>query len=184
MKILVLDGFPLSTSSGLGQAVREILSEARIDYIRLAEEDIAWCRGCFNCWFITPGECVIQDFGNTVANKFVNSNLTILLTPLTFGSYSHHLKKALDRMIPNLSGLFTQVKGETHHVKRYPRYPALLALAEQEIADSGAAELFHKLVERNNLNLYPASSASHVFTRGSDIRPKLMELLKLMGVTV
>ena len=56
---------------------------------------IAHCLGCFGCWDDTPGTCVIRDDGIDVASKVINSDLTIFLTPITFGGYSSELKKAL-----------------------------------------------------------------------------------------
>lgn len=183
MNVLVLDGF-LSSEGRLQQAVCQALSGQTLDHVRLAEQEIAWCRGCFHCWMITPGECVIKDFGNTIASKYVNSDLVIFLSPVTFGSYSPDLKKAMDRMIPNLSGLFTQYRGETHHIKRYPRYPALAVLGEQEQEDSKAADIFCKLAYRNSLNMYPEAFVSHVFGPGSGIQSELAEVLSQVGVSV
>lgn len=183
MNILVLDGF--SSSEGkLLQAVCQALAGHTLDHVRLAEQEIAWCRGCFHCWMITPGECVIQDFGNAIARKYINSDLVILVSPVTFGSYSPDLKKAMDRMIPNLSGLFTQYRGETHHIKRYPSYPALAVLGEQEQEDSKAADIFCKLAYRNSLNMYPKAFVSHVFGSGRDIPSELAEVLSQVGVNV
>ena len=45
------------------------------------------CTGCFGCRNKTPGMRVMKDDSATIAKAFVNSNLLIFLTPLTFGGY-------------------------------------------------------------------------------------------------
>ena len=69
-----------------------------VDNIVLREKRIASCTGCFGCWLRTPGKCLIDDDGRKVAEKAIQSNLLVYLTPVTFGGYSSELKKALDRM--------------------------------------------------------------------------------------
>mgnify|MGYP000975253269 CR=1 FL=1 len=185
MNILILDGFPQESSSKLQALLLEAQADPGVEYISLAKTEIKHCQGCFSCWLITPGECVILDAGNDVARKYINSDAVILLTPVTFGGYSSVLKKALDRMIPNICGLFTKYQGETHHVRRYARYPALVILGVQETADREAAEIFQELAHRNSLNLYPTSMASHVFNEATEteqLRSDLMATLAQAGV--
>jgi len=186
MKILVLDGFPAGQGTVVQKVMRKSLSGHDLEYVELTREDIAWCRGCFNCWLITPGECAIQDAGQTIAHKFMNSDVVVLLTPITFGSYSSDLKKALDRLIPNISGLFTKHRGETHHVKRYRRYPALITVGVQEQEDMTAAEIFRELAGRNSLNLYPEAWACQTIATGDpvEIQAAVKEVLNKAGVAI
>ncbi|MTI96953.1 MAG: flavodoxin family protein [Firmicutes bacterium] len=180
MKILVLDGFP-ARENRIGELVCSIVGQNNVEHVRLADRDIAWCRGCFHCWLITPGECIIGDIGNDIARKFMDSELVVLLTPVTFGGYSSVLKKAVDRLIPNLSGLCTQYQGETHHVKRYSRYPALAILGVQKTPDSGVEEIFKELAERNRLNMYPQDFVSHVFNENTGANKLEAELASILG---
>ncbi len=187
MRVLILDGLDRHTTSPLQAPLLEALAGTQLDHVRLAETAIAWCRGCFQCWLITPGECVIGDAGNEVARKLVNSDLAILLSPVTFGSYSPDLKKALDRLIPNLSGLFTRHQGETHHLRRYPYYPALAVLGLQQVEDHEAAAVFKDLAGRNRLNFYPRAFAAGVFCEAwsaGRLRAELGRVLLQVGVTL
>lgn len=161
MKILLLDGFPAGESP-IKRLLAEALSGHQVEQIELAQADIPWCRGCFHCWLITPGECVIGGAGNELARKYINSDLVILLTPVIFGSYSSELKKTLDRMIPNMSGLLIRRGGDTRHVRRYRRHPSLLVLGWQDEEDVRQQEIFLDLAYRNKLNLMPPSFASGV----------------------
>lgn len=185
MSKLILDGFPKESSSKLQALLLEAQADSGMEYISLAEAEIKHCQGCFSCWLITPGECVIQDTGNDIARKYINSDTVILLTPVTFGGYSSVLKKALDRMIPNICGLFTEYQGETHHVRRYSSYPALVILGVQETAAREEAEIFHELAHRNSLNLYPKNMVSHVFNEATEteqLRSDLKSTLAQAGV--
>ena len=187
MNILILDGFPENSSSKLQALLLEAQADPGVEYISLAKTAIKHCKGCFSCWLITPGECVIQDAGNDVARKYINSDAVILLTPVTFGGYSSVLKKALDRMIPNICGLFTEYQGETHHVRRYPKYPALVILGVQDTADKEGAEIFYELARRNSLNLYPTAMASHVFSEATEmeqLKADLESALAQAGVSL
>ncbi len=182
MKVLVLDGF--TGQSPVHRPLATVLSAHQVEHIKLAQEDIPWCRGCFQCWLITPGECVIGGTGNEVARKYINSDLVVLLSPLVFGGYSAELKRAMDRLIPNMSGLLVRRGGDTRHVRRYSRYPSLVVLGWQQEEDARQKEIFLDLAYRNKLNLMPPSFASAV-SSGKDeeqINRQLTAIMVEVGV--
>ena len=72
----------------------------------LRDQKLAYCLGCFECWTKTPGLCRIDDAGQDVARSIIQSDLTIYLTPITFGGYSSELKRAVDRIICLISPFF------------------------------------------------------------------------------
>ena len=138
-----------------------------VDPILLHTVIIAPCMGCFGCWTKTPGLCVIKDSGNDIAGKIINSDLVVILTPVTFGGYSSELKKILDRIsCPIASPFFTKVHGEVHHQRRYDRYPHLLALGTLPEADPESEGIFTTLVERNSISMNSASHGAHVLVTG------------------
>ncbi len=146
MNALLLNG--AAGEDPLAETVRDIILEelkgSGIKYreLMLYDQKIAYCRGCFKCWVTTPGICMIGDFGREIAAMIIGHNLIVLLTPVTFGGYSSHLKRALDRLIPNISPFFVIIEGEIHHVKRYERYPDMLAVGLQPEHDPEAEEIF------------------------------------------
>jgi hypothetical protein len=154
-----------------GDMASDLLGKAgwEIDRLALAEVDIAPCLGCFGCWVKTPGVCVIDDAGRDVARRMIRSDLLIFLTPLTFGGYSSQLKKAIDRLIPNILPHFRLVRGEVHHVRRYPQAPRLLGLGviANGPVDPDEEELFETVVRRNAINLHAPSDGACVVV-GSD----------------
>ena len=143
----------------------------------LAGMDIKACRGCFSCWVKTPGRCIIEDDQESILRAMAVSDLVIWLTPITFGGYSPELKKALDRIIPIILPFFNKVQGETRHPLRYAFRRRLLAIGTQKREDAGSEGIFHRLVERNALNMDNAEAVTMVFS--GDV--SLAEMEKRLG---
>jgi len=129
---------------------------------------IAPCTGCFGCWTKTPGQCVQHDDANAIPEAIVSSDLMVLLTSVTFGGYSSQLKKALDRSIPILLPFFGRYDGEVHHLPRYQRYPALVAIGVMDEPNERAERTFRALVERNAINMHVPSHEAVVVALGED----------------
>jgi multimeric flavodoxin WrbA len=88
-----------------------------------------------------------------IAAAAVHSDLTIYLTPVTFGGYSSQLKKILDRFVLLILPFFKTVNGETHHVPRYLKRPVLLVIGTLPQHDAESEAVFTSLVERNAINM-------------------------------
>src|SRR5512135_3228123 len=157
MKVTVLDG-----------AVREDCAAARVrgaldacaahrgwdvTTFFLPDLDIAPCAGDFKCWFEQPGICAIGGVNRDIARSMAVADLAVFLTPVTFGGYSYHLKKALDHLVPNISPLFAMINGEVHHKPRYEAYPRLIAIGTEHRRDEDAETVFTTLLERNAINM-------------------------------
>jgi hypothetical protein len=160
---LILDG--LNSSDGPVASIRTALTEQieshgwQIAWLKLAELDIHHCVGCFGCWVQTPGECVIDDPARDIARRFIQADLVVLLTPVTFGGYSYHLKKALDRIICLMSPMFLRIDGEVHHRPRYARYPRLLGIGVTPDPEPRGESIFSDLVARNAINMHAPAHA-------------------------
>jgi hypothetical protein len=170
MRALILDG-RRSGERELDVIQEALLAELGVrgwesEAVSLRDVTMACCTGCFDCWTTTPGVCTIRDAGGDVARAWIQSDLTVLLTPVTFGGYSSELKKTLDRMICLVSPFFTRVAGEVHHRRRYVRYPALLAIGWLPEPRPEEEVIFHKLVRRNALNMHVPAFASGIVYAG------------------
>jgi hypothetical protein len=168
MRALVLNG-ALSAGGGVARVeatLRDVLAErgCAMDVAVLRAEPIAYCRGCFECWTTTPGVCRTGDAGPALARRLIGSDLVVFLTPITFGGYSSELKKALDRSIGLVMPFFQRIDGETHHRRRYARFPALLGLGVLPAPDPDDEALFRTLLRRNALNMHaPVYAAGVVY---------------------
>lgn len=173
-KVLLLNG-ELNSNQSLSrytEAVERVLRRRDIncDTILLREHEISDCKGCFHCWIKTPGICIIDDYSRMINKLFVQADLAVLLSPLTFGGYSSELKKALDRIIPVISPYFTTIDGETHHRKRYQKYPSLVGVGFTERIDQEEKSTFSDLVQRNSINMHSAFQGSLIMRFDQDPR--------------
>ncbi|MBK8837053.1 MAG: flavodoxin family protein [Anaerolineae bacterium] len=148
---------------------------------QLADEKLAFCLGCFECWTKTPGLCRIDDAGRDVAETLIRSDLAIFVTPITFGGYSSALKKAVDRVIPLISPFFQRIDGEVHHHARYARYPALFGLGVLPKSHPIQAEIFDTLISRNAINLHAPAHGSRVIARDQDPITVAGELTQILS---
>lgn len=164
MNAVVLDGRLDESGHVLLDRLLALLGQAGYTTrpFALRQSSIAPCVGCFGCWIKTPGECVIGDVGRDVARAVAQADLVVYFTPVTFGGVSSELKKALDRLIPNISPFFARVRGETHHQRRHARSPSLLGVGVQPNTDREAEAIFRGLVEDNATNLRSPRFASTV----------------------
>lgn len=183
MKALVLNGALKEDRSSriVNEIAEKILYKEgyEVESILLYEKKIAECTGCFGCWVKTPGICVIDDYGRTLAESIINSELVLWLTPVVYGGYSSELKKALDRIIPLLLPFFKKVKGEVHHRERYERYPRVVVLGVMSEKDDEMKEIFNSLIKRNSLNWYHSFSGGTIESHlEEDIKHRLQEWLK------
>ncbi|MHB8055889.1 MAG: flavodoxin family protein [Candidatus Aminicenantales bacterium] len=173
MNALILNGAP---GNGRGATVRAIVgtitAEAQANgwttsVFDLDGLDIKPCRGCFACWLKHPGICAIKDDEEPILKAMASTDVLVWTTPVTFGGYGPTLKKALDRLIPNLLPFFIKTHGELHHPQRYPRRRSFLVFGTTASPDADVERIFHGLVQRNALNLNSVMTASRVFPEGA-----------------
>ena len=157
MKTLILDGS--HANDPMAERVTSALQASlasrnwESETIILREQKIGNCAGDFFCWVRSPGMCNTNDDNRVIAEKIVQSDLLIYLTPITFGGLSSELKRAVDHQIQNISPFFTSIHGEVHHQKRYAAYPNILAIGWGD----GQA-VFQRLIHRQSINLYAPTS--------------------------
>ena len=152
----------------------------------LHKHTIGHCVGCFGCWVKTPGICRFNDDARVIARQFIQSDLSILFSPVTFGGYSAELKKAVDRaLICLVSPFFMKIDGEVHHKPRYVRYPRLMGVGVLPHADKESEKIFKTLVKRNAINLHvPAHIAGVILSDqgAGKSRKHIQSLLTAIGV--
>jgi multimeric flavodoxin WrbA len=128
-----------------------------VDSYILHKIKIKSCIGCFKCWHTTPGICsgIKDDAAEEIKKRVINSDLIVFLTPITFGGYSSEIKKIFERLLGILQPGMQIINDETHHLRRYDKYPSILAIGVSGHNEQEEEELFKKLVYRNSLNFYP-----------------------------
>lgn len=163
MNIIIMDG--TDENDNFGEKITSILKnllsdDFKIKNVTLRNIDIKPCRGCFHCWIQSPGECIIKDSALDITKQLIQADILVYVTPIVFGGYSFHLKKALDRSISLISPFFTKIDGETHHKTRYDNYPNLIVIGISNKVDikdplkEVEEKIFRTLVHRNKLNMH------------------------------
>jgi len=124
----------------------------QVETVRLKEKRIGQCRGCFDCWVRTPGQCIIDDDANEVMRSFVNSQVIVLLTPVTFGGHSSQLKKALDRLLGCMLPYLERCGRDTRHPRRYDLARRMVFVGLLPQRDHEAQTTYRELSKMNALN--------------------------------
>ena len=113
---------------------------------------VSHCNGCFGCFFISPGQCVLEDPCKDQGKALGHCDEIVVISELTFGGYSPACKLKLDRSLPYIHGDFHIFHGQMHHKGRYENDPTLKVYFYGPATEDEkkTAEL---LVERNSYNL-------------------------------
>ena len=129
----------------------------------LQRGELAFCRGCFECWVKTPGECSIRDGIAEINRASMNSDVVIYLCPVVFGQFSANMKYAIDRWLPNMLPFFmTRKDGSTMHPPRYDDYAAQIFLGYGENLSEEEMQLFIDINKKHR------SSVTAIIDRGDD----------------
>ena len=103
MKTLVINGSPRGEGSAtmkLTHAFLEGTGWTDIETIDISKLDLQGCKGCFSCWSITPGKCVIADDMTDILPKFIEAKRIIWSFPLYCCYFPGQMKNFMDRMLP------------------------------------------------------------------------------------
>jgi multimeric flavodoxin WrbA len=165
MKMVVINGSPKGRESITQQMVTSFLrgaerGGAETVTVFLAEKDIRYCRGCFACWFATPGKCVIADDDMAdILAQTEGADVVVLAGPLKYANVSSLLKVFVERLVifANPYILLDQV-GETRHPQKAPEaessfYRAkLVAIANGGLGQRGHFQVLSHWMKRLALN--------------------------------
>ena len=184
MKTLILDGSPAGDRIGSFSAATLQADLAKCGWssevVVLRDKNIGNCMGDFLCWMKSPGKCYMADDHLEISRKYLESDLVIFLTPITFGGYSPTLKKMVDHMIQNTLPFFATHSGEIHHQQRYERYPDVITIGWQREPDAEAASIFRHLAWRNSINFYAKVHACGILCENQADRDMEAQLHSLL----
>ena len=90
----------------------------------LSRIELKHCRGCFSCWWATPGRCVYKDM-DAFYRAFLAAEKVTIHCKASQGFVSSNLKALIDRMIPLIHPYISWPQDESLHDPRYDRYPAV-----------------------------------------------------------
>ena len=159
MRITILDGNMNREKSDfsiyMDHLVHVLGRNNSVDYYPIDKMELQYCTGCWSCWWKTPGECSQKDNADQIFRSYINSDFIIYASPLMIGFTSSALKKIVDRLIVMLHPYIQMNLGESHHNKRYTRYPEFgLILQKEESTDAEDIEIINELYDRLALNFH------------------------------
>lgn len=125
MKIVAINGSPHGREGMTNIMVSTFLKgaeEAGAETVNifLAEKEINHCKGCFSCWLVTPGQCVIKDDMAEIIAQGQGTDILVLATPLKYANLSSMLKVFIERMLVLCNPYFKKdpATGLTRHPKK------------------------------------------------------------------
>ena len=126
-------------------------------------DELAFCRGCFDCWVKTPGECIMHDGIAEINKACMSSDVVLYLCPVVFGQFSANIKFAIDRWLPNMLPYFVvRNDGSTMHSSRYADYPAQIFVGYGDQLSSTEMQLFTDVSRKHRSNV------TVLFDKGND----------------
>lgn len=180
MRAVVLDGH--REEGHLKEILMDELNKQdwEVDSFLLSDYEIEPCRSCGSCGLITPGECVIKDDMEKIYRSLAHCDVMIFFTPIQFGGYSSHLKKAVDRMMALGLPLY-KVKGE--HLLHPTRYgnKRIMGVGTYKYCDGEEAVNFEMLVDRNAMNMMSPACIHKVFCpnlKDHSVRSLIQEMME------
>jgi multimeric flavodoxin WrbA len=164
LKITIINGY--SENNLIYTKVMEKLSES------LVKKNIAYkinnlneinpknCIGCDCCQNIKPGICAFDDGINDILKQYLESDISIIVTPIQFGMCNYITKNFIDRTEPLFLPYQVKKKGCTSMKNRYDSYPDIVFIGIAENNDAESISNFKDTVL--NCNLTQASSKADV----------------------
>ncbi len=162
MKILILDGTFGTRCNALLEEVEQKFSNLNaednkievnnIEVVKIEDEKIAYCTGCWSCWVKTPGLCTHMDDTQNILRKAIQADMVVVFTENSVGYMTSHSKKVLEKFVPLIHPYIELVDGECHHVRRYDKYPKLGLIYIDDDLNKNDFDTSKNMVERAALN--------------------------------
>ena len=163
---LISDGeFQTPRAEQLQELIQSTLEErgCSVSQKSIQRDELQFCRGCFDCWTKTPGECIMKDGIAEINRACMTSDVVVYLCPIVFGQFSANMKSVIDRWLPNMLPFFlTRKDGSTMHPPRYENYAKQIMIGYAEHLSEDDAQLFVDITQKHR------SSVTMLTDRGND----------------
>ena len=113
MKMIVVSAAPRMEKGNTQALLTPFLVGAKqrgavVDFVTLRKKNIKQCIGCFNCYAVTPGQCVHHDDMAELTDRVRNADTMVLASPVYLDGLTSFAKTFLDRMVVFLDPHFAE----------------------------------------------------------------------------
>jgi hypothetical protein len=162
MKLLVFNGSPRKSSGTTDVLLEAFIEGARssgadVEKYHIVDLEINGCRGCFNCWWETPGKCVQRDDMDRLLPAIAEADVMLLGTPIYGRNVTHYLQKLLERTFIFTLPEMVNRDGETQHPSRVSRFPRMILAATCGFPDTSNFDIVRALYPMALPILLPAA---------------------------
>jgi len=123
MNILAFNGSPRMKKGQTDLFLQHFIKGAKeagaeTETVYLANQNIKYCSGCFNCWFVHPGKCIHNDDMPEIRTKIRKADIVVLASPIYIDGFTAQTKTMLDRLIAGGSPFIESRDGHSRHPSR------------------------------------------------------------------
>lgn len=145
-----------------------------IEYISVSDLDIKPCYGCGSCSTKTYGKCVLQDDMEPILRKLIRTDRLVLVTPVTWGSYSSAIKRIMDRISVIGDSHYYVVKKELVKGVR-GNLKKMFAVGVKEDCDEVERSAFQELLQEN-IHIMNIGGEAFISSENGDIKRLVEEI--------
>jgi multimeric flavodoxin WrbA len=173
VKVSIINGCGNNTaleSDSINEICKQ-LKEKNMNYVinNLDELQLKYCIGCDSCQNINPGICAINDGINDMLKQYLNSDISIIVTPIQFGCCNSITKNFIDRTEPLFLPYQSSKNGNTVMKPRYKNYPNIIFIGIMEARDSDSEQNFKETVTSCNLSEASNKVITKIITEKADL---------------
>ena len=124
MKVLVINGSPHKDKGNTAKILNPFIegmkeANANVELLFIKELKIQPCNACFSCWGKTLGECCIKDDMKTILQKWKESNIIVIASPLHSNGFSSATSILFERRMPLFKPFIFDKDNHFHHPLQY-----------------------------------------------------------------
>ncbi|TFG27657.1 flavodoxin family protein [Candidatus Thorarchaeota archaeon] len=185
MKILAFNASPRKSQGTTDVILEAFIKGAKsvgadVEKHHVVDLDIGGCRGCFNCWWITPGKCIQRDDMDKLLPAITDADVMILGTPIYGRNVTHYLQKLMERTFVFTLPEMVSHEGETKHPGRVHRFPRMVLVATCGFPDTSNFDIVRSLYPMALPILLPAAQLL-LYEEGKKQLSGFLESVKVAG---